>query len=96
MQMSPLDFSRAYKHVGIADGQLDFATIALCDDKGAPHMATLHTQPFGSGRAPANWARATNFLQFALQNLFEVWMGIFSMTAFARNRIRPWDLHSPL
>ena len=77
MQMFSLDFAHAYKHVGIAEDQLDFATIVLCDDKGVPHMATLHTQPFGSGRAPANWARVTSFLQFVLQHLFQVWLGIF-------------------
>ena len=72
-----LDFAHAYKHVGVAANQLDFATIVLCGPGGNPMMATLRTQPFGPSRAPANWARVTAFLQFVIRKLFWAWLGIF-------------------
>ena len=45
-------------------------------------MATLRTQPCGSRRAPANCARETAFLQFILQRLFVVWIGVFADDCF--------------
>ena len=77
LRVFSLDFAHAYKHVGVAVDQLDFATVVLADTEGNPMMATLRTQPFGSRRAPANWARVTTFLQFVLRKVFGVWLGIF-------------------
>ena len=78
----PLDFPHAYKHVGVAADQHDSAAIILRGPAGAPHMATHRAQPFGSRRAPANWDRATAFLQCALRRLFAVWMGVFAGDCF--------------
>ena len=78
-----VDFANAYKHVGVASDQLEFATVALCNPSGVPMMATLRTQPFGSTRAPANWARITAFVQFVLRKLFQVWMGVFVDDCYA-------------
>ena len=61
-----MDFSHAYNHIGISADRLDFATVVLADTDGVPHMASLRTQPFGSRRAPANWARVTALLQAVL------------------------------
>ena len=72
-----MDFAHAYKQVGILPSQLDFATIVLPDHSGTPMVASLRTQPFGSSRAPANWARVTNFVQFVLLKLCNVWLGIY-------------------
>ena len=72
-----MDFAHAYKHVGIPASQYDFATIALPNASGAPMVASLRTQPFGPIRAPANWARVTNFVQFFSIRLCKVWLGIY-------------------
>ena len=72
-----VDFAHAYKHVGVAADQLDFATVVIGDPAGNAMMATLRTQPFGSSRAPANWARLTSFAQFVLRKVFLVWLGVF-------------------
>ena len=45
-------------------------------------MATLRTQPFGSRWAPANWDRATAFLQFILHRLFDVGLGVSAEDCF--------------
>ena len=37
----------------------------------------LNTQPFGSARAPANWARMTNAFSFILLHLFTLWIAIY-------------------
>ena len=37
----------------------------------------LNTQPFGSSRAPANWARMTNAFAFILLRLFTLWIAIY-------------------
>ena len=72
-----MDFAHAYKNVGIPPSQFDFVTIVLPDLSGAPMGASLRTQPFGSSRAPANWARVANFVQFVLLRLCKVWSGIY-------------------
>ena len=72
-----MDFAHAYKHVGILPSQVEFATIVLADYSGTPMVASLRTQPFGSSRAPANWARVTNLVQFVLLKLCNVWLGIY-------------------
>ena len=78
-----VDFPHAYKQVGVAHSQLDFAMVVLCDRHGVPHVATLKTQPFGSSRAPANWARVTAFLQFVLRALFWIWLGVYVDDCYA-------------
>ena len=40
-------------------------------------MAYLNTQPFGSRRAPANWARVTQFVVFVPKRVFRVWLGVY-------------------
>ena len=77
LQSFVLDFAHAYRHVGVASHRLDFATILLCDLQGNATVASLMTQPFGSSRAPANWARATSFVQFVLLELFNTRLGIY-------------------
>ena len=77
LQVFSLDFSNAYKHVGVAPDQMDFATVVLSDPNGNAMMATLRTQPIGSTRAPANWARVTSFVQFVLRKVILVWIGVF-------------------
>ena len=72
-----VDFAHAYKQVAVDATQADFATIVLSNYEGAPHVATLKTQPFGSRRAPANWGRVAAFLKFALERLFSIWVGVF-------------------
>lgn len=40
-------------------------------------VASLTTQPFGSIRAPENWARVASLSQFVIQKLTKIWMGIY-------------------
>ena len=37
----------------------------------------LNTQPFGSARAPANWARMINAFSFIMLHLFALWIAIY-------------------
>lgn len=91
-----LDFAHAYKHVGAAADQRDFATIILRDPAGVPHMATLRTQHIGSRRPPGNWDRAAAFLHFSTYRLFDVWLGVFAGDCFfAQNRMVRWLLRCP-
>ena len=73
-----MDFAHEYKQVGIPSSQLEFATIVSPDLSGTPMVASLRTQPVGSSRAPANWARVANFVQFAFRQLCNVWLGIYA------------------
>ena len=77
LRVSSLDFAHAYKNAGVAQDQLEFATAVLSDHEGNPTMATLRTQPFGSRRAPANWARVATFLRFVSRGIFGAWLGNF-------------------
>ena len=52
MSAFSLDFAQSYKHVGVSADPLDFATVIRCDHHGAPHMATLKTQPFWESPRP--------------------------------------------
>ena len=72
-----LDFSHAYKHVPILAPQRDFATIMLVAPCGVPHTATLRSQPFGSRRAPANWARVTELPKWLLAEFFDISIAIY-------------------
>ena len=78
-----VDFAHAYKQVGIAEAQADFATVVLADHAGVPHVASLKTQPFGSRRAPANWGRIATFFQFIMRVLFHMWVGVYVDDVFA-------------
>ena len=49
----------------------------MADPNGVPHYATLRTQPFGSRRAPSNWARVTQFLKWALSKFFGITIAVF-------------------
>ena len=81
-----IDFAHAYKHVGAESDRLDFATVVLRDPSRNRTMATLKTQPPGSSRSPANWARLAEFIQFAVRRLFLVWMGVFVGNVILRIR----------
>ena len=61
---SSLDFAHAYKHVGSAADQLDYATLVLSGSSGAQIMEGLRTQPFGGARSPVNWERVTSVAEF--------------------------------
>ena len=82
------DFSHAYKTVGIPIAQSKCATIVLAPPSGPPHFATLRTQPFGSSRAPANWARVTSFIQYVLKRAFSVAVCVYVGDVFA---VEPLD-----
>ena len=77
MRVSSLDFAHAYKHVGLAADQLDCAAVVLSDPQGGPMMASLRTKPSGPQRGPANWERASTFLQFVIRKVFGARIGIF-------------------
>ena len=72
-----LDFSNAYKHVPILESQKDFASILIAQTDGPPCVATLRSQPFGSRRAPSNWARVAQFLKWFLLKFFGISIAIF-------------------
>ena len=77
LQLVIVDFSHAYKHIGVDCAQNDYAHIALLSPTGIPMYCKLNTQPFGSARAPANWARMTNAYAFILPMLFTLWIAIY-------------------
>ena len=77
LQLVIVDFSHAYKHIGIDQNQHFYAHIALLSPTGIPMHCRLNTQPFGSARAPANWARMTNAFGFLLMRLFALWVAIY-------------------
>ena len=68
--------------MGIPTPQYEFATIALPDLGGTPMVASLRTQPFGSSRATASWARVANFPQFVLLRLCKVRLGNYMGDCF--------------
>ena len=70
------DFDHAYMHVGVAADQLDFPTAILRGPEGFLHMSTLKTHPFGRRRALDNWERVASFLQFPMDKLLDLWLGI--------------------
>lgn len=79
----PGDFSRAYKTVGIPVSQSRIATIAIAPHTGNPHVETLRTQPFGSARAPENWGRVANFIQFVMGRLLSAKVALYIDDVFA-------------
>ena len=72
-----MDFAHAYKHIGVPKRQGDFAAISIAPPGGPVHTAKLRTQPFGSSRAPANWGRATHFLQQVMLCMFDIVVSIY-------------------
>ena len=77
LQSYSIDFAHAYKHVPILASQLEFATILVAPPDGPVCSATLRTQPFGSRRAPANWARVTQFLKWCLEQLCGIVLAVY-------------------
>ena len=77
LHLFSVDFAHAYKHVGVTADQMDFATAVLSGPEGVPMMETLRTQPFGPTMATANWARVTSLVQFVLQRMFLMRLGVF-------------------
>ena len=60
-----------------------FASIIFAQPEGEPLVASLRTRPFGSSRAPANWARVTEFAKFALVKIFGAYLRVFVDDCFA-------------
>ena len=77
LMLTIMDFANAYKHIGVYNASTQFDVIALPDPKGGVEMAYLNTQPFGSRRAPTNWARVTQFVVFVHKQVFRVWLGVY-------------------
>ena len=77
LMLTIMDFAHAYKHIGLDPNSTQFAVIALANPEGEVMMAHLNTQPFGSRRAPANWARVTQFVAFVLRKLYRIWIGVY-------------------
>ena len=67
-----MDFAHAYKHAPLLQSQEKFAHIVFAQPEGEPLADALRTQPFGSRRAPANWARVTQFIKFVVGKLFGI------------------------
>ena len=59
-----VDFRHACKNISIAADQRDYDTILLEPPSGPIVKASLYSQPFGSTRALANWARVVAFLRW--------------------------------
>ena len=70
-----VDFEHAYKNIPLRRLQGGFAKTAATPPEGEPLMAELRTQPFGARRAPANWGRATAFIQWVLATFCYVYLG---------------------
>ena len=97
LQLVIVDFSHAYKHIGIDQAQNALSHIALLPTTGIPMYCKLNTQPFGSARAPENWARMTNAFAFILLRFLLLWIAIYVDDCYA---IEPEDtalsaLHTP-
>ena len=76
-------FKNAYKNIPIPLDQQGMATIILAPPEGPPMKATLRAQPFGARRAPANWARITAFLRWALERFFNINLLVYVDDCFA-------------
>ena len=73
-----LGCDHAYKHIGVHTRSTKFAAISPSGPQGEIRPAYLNTKPFGSRRAPANWARVTQFVVvFVLKKVFRVWLGVY-------------------
>ena len=73
-----VDFAHAYKHVPLTSAQREFATIVFPGPEGKLYTAVLPTQPFGSRRAPASWARVTEFVKWAAHKLFLIDLCVYA------------------
>ena len=72
-----VDFAHAYKHIPLPEDQAEYASIIFPGMEGEPLVGRLRTQPFGSSRAPANWARVTEFLKLVLGRLFWITLLVY-------------------
>ena len=72
-----VDFAHAYKHIPLLASQAELASIVFPNIEGEPLVGRLRTQPFGSSRAPANWARVPEFIKFVLLKLFRAALLVF-------------------
>ena len=77
LQIFSMDFAHAYKHVGAASGQEEYAAFLLRDEMGQPRTARLRAHPCGSRHSPGNWARAKSIPQFPLLEMFDIWLAIY-------------------
>ena len=88
-----VDFTHAYKNIPIPRDQSGIATIILAPPNGPPMKASLRTQPFGARRAPANWARITAFLRWALARLFNINLMVYVDDCFTVET-RIWNIYN--
>ena len=72
-----LDFPHAYKHVPIVSSRREFATIVFLGPDGRPYSSLLRSQPFGSRRAPINWAHVAQFLKWVLEEFSNVVIAVY-------------------
>ena len=79
-----IDFAHAHKHIGMGPESTRFAVIALSDRQGAICLAYLNAHPFGSRRAPANWALVTQFVVSVLRKVYRARLGIYAGDLFCR------------
>ena len=71
--------------------QLDLETIILEPPDGPPVKDTIRTQPFGSKRAPANWARNAAFPRWAFANLFIIALFVYLDDCFTAGPVSTVD-----
>ena len=74
---APTDFCHAYKTIGISPHQEAFTAVLLGPPSGPLQVSHLQTQPFGSTRAPGNWARVAKLTQWVILTYFGVFLPIF-------------------
>ena len=72
-----LDFSHAYKHVPIRASSREFSSVVFANPEGRAFVANLRARPFGSRRAPSNWARVTEFSKWVLRNFFGIAIAVY-------------------
>ena len=73
-----VDFSDSYKTIGIHETSREAATVCFVHPHdNVPYKARILAQPFGSGRAPANWGRVVTSIQFLARQLLTLTVGAF-------------------
>ena len=77
--MWPLDFSNAYKTIGLTKASDDAAHVCFINPVGKrPYKARALVHPLGSRMAPENWGRVVTFFQFVDAELLQVTTGDFA------------------
>ena len=76
------DFFHAYKNIGVPVRQEEFTAVLLGPPCGPLQVAHLRTHPFGSSRAPGNWARVTRLIQWILLTYFGIYLPVFADDCF--------------